>query len=34
VFTNAIPVTNGLFTTTIDFGAGFFNGSNYWLEGD
>ena len=33
-FTNAIPVTNGLFTTTIDFGAGIFNGSNYWLELD
>jgi hypothetical protein len=32
--TNAIPVTNGLFTTTIDFGAGIFNGSNYWLEVD
>jgi len=32
--TNAIPVTNGLFTTTIDFGAGIFTGSNYWLEVD
>jgi len=30
--TNAIPVTNGLFTTTIDFGAGIFTGSNCWLE--
>src|SRR5665213_2088465 len=32
--TNAVPVTNGLFITTIDFGAGWFNGSNYWLEVD
>ena len=32
--TNAIPVTNGLFLTTIDFGAGIFTGSNYWLEVD
>jgi hypothetical protein len=34
VLTNGVPVSNGLFTTTIDFGAGFFNGSNYWLEVD
>src|SRR5487761_2696795 len=34
VFTNAIPVSDGLFTTTIDFGAGWFNGTNYWLEVD
>ena len=34
LLTNAIPVTNGLFTATIDFGAGWFNGSNYWLELD
>src|SRR6202008_3815680 len=34
VLTNAVPVSNGLFTVTIDFGAGFFNGSNYWLEVD
>ena len=34
LLTNAITVTNGLFTTAIDFGAGFFNGSNYWLELD
>ena len=27
-------MTNGLFITTIDFGAGLFNGSNYWLEVD
>jgi len=32
--TNAIPVTNGLFTTTIDFGQGVFTGSNCWLEVD
>ena len=32
--TNAIGVTNGLFTTTIDFGPGIFTGSNYWLEVD
>ena len=34
VLTNGIPLTNGLFTVTIDFGAGIFNGSNYWLEVD
>jgi hypothetical protein len=34
VFTNAISVTNGLFMTTMDFGAGIFTGSNYWLEVD
>jgi hypothetical protein len=27
-----LPVSAGLFTTTLDFGAGVFNGSNYWLE--
>jgi hypothetical protein len=32
--TNAIPVTNGLFLTAIDFGAGIFSGSNHWLEVD
>jgi hypothetical protein len=32
--TNALPVTNGLFLTTIDFGAGIFTGNNYWLEVD
>jgi len=32
--TNAIPATNGLFTVAIDFGAGIFTGSNYWLEVD
>ena len=25
-------MTNGLFMVTLDFGAGIFNGSNYWLE--
>jgi hypothetical protein len=33
-FTNGLPVANGLFAATLDFGAGFFNGSNYWLEVD
>ncbi|HVU08765.1 MAG TPA: hypothetical protein VHG89_09505 [Verrucomicrobiae bacterium] len=28
---NAVEVTNGLFTTTLDFGVAF-TGSNYWLE--
>jgi Chaperone of endosialidase len=32
VFSN--QVNNGLFTVTIDFGAGILNGSNYWLEVD
>jgi hypothetical protein len=32
--TNAIPVTTGLFTITIDFGAAIFTGSNCWLEVD
>ena len=32
--TNDIPAANGLFCTTIDFGTGLFNGSNYWLEVD
>jgi hypothetical protein len=32
--TNGVPVTNGLFLVTIDFGAGIFTGSNYWLEVD
>jgi hypothetical protein len=31
--TNAVTgVTNGLFTTTVDFGAGVFAGENEWLE--
>src|SRR5882672_2345322 len=29
---NAIAISNGLFTVTLDFGAGVFNGSRYWLE--
>jgi hypothetical protein len=32
--TNGVPVTNGLFTTAMDFGANIFTGSNYWLEVD
>jgi hypothetical protein len=32
--TNGITVTHGLFVTTMDFGSGIFNGSNYWLEVD
>jgi hypothetical protein len=31
VFTNGVPISNGLFMATMDFG-GVFNGSNYWLE--
>jgi hypothetical protein len=34
VFEVGVPVSNGLFTATIDFGAGIFAGSNYWLEVD
>jgi hypothetical protein len=34
VLTNAVGVTNGLFMNAIDFGPGWFNGSNYWLEVD
>ena len=30
--TNALPVTNGLFTVTIDFGPGVFTGGSNWLE--
>jgi hypothetical protein len=33
-FSTNLPVDGGLFVTTIDFGAGLFNGSNYWLEVD
>ncbi|MGA2556762.1 MAG: tail fiber domain-containing protein [Verrucomicrobiota bacterium] len=32
VTNSAVGVTNGLFTTTIDFGSGLFTGSNYWLN--
>jgi len=32
VTNSATAVSNGLFSTTIDFGAGVFNGSNYWLD--
>jgi hypothetical protein len=31
-FTNAVPVVNGLFLTTLDFGAGLFTGGNLWLQ--
>jgi trimeric autotransporter adhesin len=34
LLTNAVPVNNGLFTLTLDFGAGLFIGSNYWLQVD
>jgi hypothetical protein len=29
---SAVIVTNGLFTTILDFGPGIFTGTNYWLE--
>jgi hypothetical protein len=32
VTNSATVVSNGLFTTAIDFGAGVFTGTNYWLE--
>jgi hypothetical protein len=32
--TNGVGVTNGLFITAMDFGAGVFTSSNYWLEVD
>lgn len=33
ILTNAaVPVNNGLFTTTLDFGSGVFTGSNLWVE--
>ena len=32
--TNAIPVANGLFLTTLDFGPGIFTGGTNWLEVD
>ena len=30
--TNAVAVSNGLFTVALDFGPGVFNGAEYWLE--
>src|SRR5258706_12240829 len=32
LITAPVPVSNGLFTVTLDFGAGVFNGVNRWLE--
>src|SRR5271157_304774 len=33
ILTNdAIAVSNGLFTVTLDFGAGIFTGTSYWVE--
>jgi hypothetical protein len=32
VGTNALAVSNGLFTVTLDFGAGIFTGADRWLE--
>jgi hypothetical protein len=32
--TNGVVVTGGLFSVPVDFGAGIFSGSNYWLEVD
>ena len=33
ILTNAaVPVNNGLFTTTLDFGGGVFAGTNFWIE--
>ena len=29
---SAVAVNNGLFATTLDFGAGIFTGTNYWLQ--
>jgi len=29
---SAVPVSNGLFTTILDFGSGIFTGTNYWLQ--
>lgn len=34
LLTNGLSLTGGLFTVALDFGAGIFNGSNYWLEVD
>lgn len=32
VLTNGVAVSGGTFTVGLDFGAGLFSGSNYWLE--
>jgi hypothetical protein len=33
ILTNVnVSVSNGLFTTTLDFGGGIFNGANFWLD--
>jgi N-acetylneuraminic acid mutarotase len=32
VLTNGLPVTNGLFTTMVDFGPGIFSGASLWLQ--
>ncbi len=32
--TNGVPIANGLFTVTLDFGSAFLSGSNFWLEID
>jgi trimeric autotransporter adhesin len=33
ILTNdAVPVSNGLFTTILDFGGGIFTGTNFWIE--
>jgi len=34
LLTNGVPVSGGLFTLMLDFGAGIFTGSNYWLQVD
>lgn len=34
VLTNGLPVTNGLFAATVDFGTAPFTGASYWLEVD
>jgi hypothetical protein len=33
-FANGVPVSGGLFTVAMDFGAAVFNGTNLWLEVD
>ena len=34
ILSNAVPVSGGLFIVPLDFGAGIFTGSNYWLQVD